>query len=729
MPLLDMAVLCGLLVLAAILRFDRLDLAQFKNDEARALALATQIARGEAFPLVGIPSSAGPQNGPGFPYLLALPLLVQRDALFATGFIGALNIAAVGLTYVLVRRHFGRLAAGIAALLFAVGFWPVTFSRFLWAQNTLPFFSALIGLMLLEAVTQGRRWLFPSAAALVGLMSQLHFSALAHAPLLVLLGALFHRRLGTVAIVSIPTFLLALAPYLWGETTHGGENLRHMTEMASGSFVLHVEPLLEPFRLMGSDSYDRWLGEGEQALRAAAAATFWSNRFEAALALLGLLYALWHGIRLSLSPLFLRQTPARVARQSRAGRVWRQDEGPAHLVLALWAIVPMAVFLYTPFPVYEHYLIGLLPALFALAGVGGAWLLGSVTLLIPPTRPVMFEDTPSTSLRTGPNPARGGFAPCGLPRSVPLRQLLMGKHPFLRWERVGARGVTVAITTALLLALLWTAISQVAFNRAALDAQQGEVRPSGRGVPLGDLRAALRLLTTQRDSDRWLITREDLREPLSALSRLDGNATPLGGGALVARAAPQQAYLMIEGSGAAGDFLELDMASFLTAKRETPNPAANFRLYVVPTELMDAAARQGSPVQRATTAGIDLLSIAVESTVRQGAVLSVRLGWMVREAPPSLRKRYRFFAHLVADPASPPLAQEDGIGYPSERWQRGEIAITWLPIALPGTLPPADYLLRIGMYDLDTGAPASFLSGDGRPSEAWLLFGPIRVTP
>lgn len=125
-----------LLVLsAAWLRLNMADIVEFKRDEANLARLALDLARGREFPLLGIGSSVGLRNAPFSVYVVTPPFLLSSDPIFATQYIGALNILAVGLLYGLARRYYGTLAALVAALCLAVSPWAVVFSRKLWAQN------------------------------------------------------------------------------------------------------------------------------------------------------------------------------------------------------------------------------------------------------------------------------------------------------------------------------------------------------------------------------------------------------------------------------------------------------------------------------------------------------------------------------------------------------------------------------------------------------------------
>jgi hypothetical protein len=82
---------------AALLRLGDPRLVEFFHDEAMLSLMAQELAAGLTFPLTGIVSSVGVPNSPAAVYLMALPYALTDDALSATLFIAALNVAGVGL--------------------------------------------------------------------------------------------------------------------------------------------------------------------------------------------------------------------------------------------------------------------------------------------------------------------------------------------------------------------------------------------------------------------------------------------------------------------------------------------------------------------------------------------------------------------------------------------------------------------------------------------------------
>ena len=85
-----------IMLLAATLRFWRLDACEFKYDEARVCNLAARFVDTSIPPVRGMGSSIGIDNPPLTVYLMSLPALFSRDPLIATGFVALLNVICPG---------------------------------------------------------------------------------------------------------------------------------------------------------------------------------------------------------------------------------------------------------------------------------------------------------------------------------------------------------------------------------------------------------------------------------------------------------------------------------------------------------------------------------------------------------------------------------------------------------------------------------------------------------
>jgi 4-amino-4-deoxy-L-arabinose transferase-like glycosyltransferase len=171
------------LAVAAVTRFARLDLMEFKADEAEACRLALHVLGqaepgvGEFFPTAGLVASVGIPNPPLFVYLLALPLAVTRTPLAAAVFVAATNVTAVGLCYLAGKRCFSTFVGLVSAALFALSPWAIVYSRKIWAQDVLPLFTGLFLLALYAFLVQKRTRAAFWLVLLAGAATQIHFSA------------------------------------------------------------------------------------------------------------------------------------------------------------------------------------------------------------------------------------------------------------------------------------------------------------------------------------------------------------------------------------------------------------------------------------------------------------------------------------------------------------------------------------------------------------------------
>lgn len=103
-------------------------------------------------------------------------------------------------------------------------------------------------------------------------------------------------------------------------------------------------------------------------------------------------------------------------------------------------------------------------------------------------------------------------------------------------------------------------------------------------------------------------------------------------------------------------------------------------------------------------------------TLTDTSAVELSFTWEVGQA---LSGDYHAFFHLVADPDEPPVAQNDfaplGDLFPTPHWWPGDRLPDRAVLPLPTDLPPGDYTLLLGLYDLATLQRAP---GEGAQS-AW----------
>ena len=194
------------------------------SDTNRDIFFAEQIATGTGFPLTGPAINGMLHLGPLWYYLLALPLLLVRNAAAVTGFVAAISALQFPLAHALGRR-FGSAREG---LLFALALALPGWMNVSLASTTHPIIApAALLLGVLAALRYRERPDLPSAA-LFGLACVLMLTA--HPTLVLLAGALVlwctartpsrARRIGH-ALVVLALLALSLAPMLYEQSREG----------------------------------------------------------------------------------------------------------------------------------------------------------------------------------------------------------------------------------------------------------------------------------------------------------------------------------------------------------------------------------------------------------------------------------------------------------------------------------------------------------------------------
>jgi Dolichyl-phosphate-mannose-protein mannosyltransferase len=230
----EILAMIGISTLAGWLRLRHLDLIEFKLDEATAVSLARRVLDGD-FLTVGLSSSVRAHNPPLFIYLTAVPLALWDDPRAATAFVGMLAVAAVILTYFVLRPRFGPLVALGAAALFATAPWAVLYSRKLWGQSVLPLAAAALLWSMFAVLERARSRAVVFIPILLCVAFQLSFSALAlvipAAALLLYRGREVHWP---AFALGVGVAVLLLAPWLYHQVTNGFEDVSLLVSGAPG---------------------------------------------------------------------------------------------------------------------------------------------------------------------------------------------------------------------------------------------------------------------------------------------------------------------------------------------------------------------------------------------------------------------------------------------------------------------------------------------------------------
>ncbi|MCX7887288.1 MAG: hypothetical protein N3B01_08585, partial [Verrucomicrobiae bacterium] len=232
---LDLLALVAVLALGAWLRFQRLDLLEFKGDEAYAMHVVLRALDGGGWPQVGLVSSVKILNPPLFLYLLAPLFAISASPVFVCCAIATLNLLAVVIAWHVGRKYYGATAGTVAALLFAVSPWAVIYSRKIWAQDFVPLFAACVVWALHAVVFGGRRAAIFWVVLLVLLCPQVHFSGLALWGGVV--GVLLWLRPKIDwrwAVGGLVAAVVPLLPYLRHQVAHNWEDVRRAARTIGG---------------------------------------------------------------------------------------------------------------------------------------------------------------------------------------------------------------------------------------------------------------------------------------------------------------------------------------------------------------------------------------------------------------------------------------------------------------------------------------------------------------
>ena len=210
----------------------------FKSDQARdAIFIDSVLYEGAHLPLLG-PQVGGTvlRLGPIFYYFQLLSGKVFGSSPESLAYPDLLwGILFLPIFYLLLRKFFTK---GISLWLLGLAsssLLLVTFSRFAWNPNGLPFFTALFAYAFLEALElRGkRRWLLLSLAAFcIGIVANLHLAAILGLSLGLLLFLVLTRSLSWQEVVLMVGIVAILhTPVLVNEWQTKGELIRSFVEV------------------------------------------------------------------------------------------------------------------------------------------------------------------------------------------------------------------------------------------------------------------------------------------------------------------------------------------------------------------------------------------------------------------------------------------------------------------------------------------------------------------
>jgi len=632
-----------------------LNYVEFKGDEGQDATIVRTMLETGVLAQTGIVNSIGTLNFPISLYLMSIPLAFSPDPRLATAFVGVLNVAAVGVAWVLGSRLWGAVGATVTGLLFALSPWAVVASRKLWPPWFIPLFATCCLACVMIKRRGGSGWWVSGALVCWLWASQLHPTVLFEAPVFLLAGRLFWRKVHLYHVgVGVVIGLLPSVPYIVFDAGHGWMNLTGYVKSAGMSAATDSNALrlallnltaYQTLRL-GDVPYTEFTPFGNAFYQASTIVTVMAG-----VVLVAMITACFFGFR--------RGTSA--AEHLRTGDL---------LVLLGWLCLPVLLTVRHGAPLYQHYYVVLFPAAFLLCGGAAA---------------------AASGLGERSTPGTGAFEPQEMPGGSSSD---VGRLVCVVTDRLGtARWRLLATFTSLAFVLVvWALLLSSYF--AYLPSPRSVTTiglPLDTGRDLGSLAAG-----AGRVGHLWYVADEHVLPMLGYMTHGIPDRQELPPDALVLPPPGTEAGYFF------GDDSLPPARALLTAGADVVGKASYLggrrtALAAIWTQKMDASTLGASltplPVRLAN--GVRFLGTGVE---RQSAgIVHITILWHVDRTDLGVHQDdLALYVHLVGM-GGRTRAQHDGMPFASVRWTAGQTIETWFDLSL-GDVPPGEYELRSGMY-------------------------------
>lgn len=354
----------AILLLALLLRLYKIDqFMTFLGDEGRDVRVIRDLLRGNLVFIGPMTSIGNMYLGPLYYYLVAPALFLSRlNPVGPAVEVALLSTLTVFLTWRFGREWFGRSAAAVAALLFALSPVAIIYSRSSWNPNPMPLF-ALLSVWGIWQVWQKKKYLYLSLCGLS------------------LAAALQMHYLGLLLIPTLGLFWLTSLRSVWANRPQKRLLLRH-TLIALGLFLLLMSPLALfdlKHNFMNFNAFKTFFGNRQTTvnfnpLRSDRFGTIISQVSQDFFLFQENFYPLTIGVILLLA----------------ASYFFIKNKKPASSLLAAWLFFGLLGLIVYKQHVYDHYYGFLYPAIYLFLGlllsrlklVGAALLLILVTLAL-----------------------------------------------------------------------------------------------------------------------------------------------------------------------------------------------------------------------------------------------------------------------------------------------------------------------------------------------------------
>lgn len=254
------------------LRFYQMDLRNpFGYDQVDNAWVAKRLITQNEYPLVGMVAkqNSGVYIGPLYYYLVTFFYFLTNLNPVASNYIaGVTSIFTFWVIFYFTKKLFNREVALIAVILNTFSYLAIIFDRVQWPVDFIPSLSLIIFYLLYKVMTGDVKKIM-LLAVVIGLMFNIHFTAIFF-PIIVLLSLpFFPRSRDTIKyiLISIPLFLIFLIPnilYLATSKTYSagssyassyfiGFHLRRMWQIIGDAFIQFnsylIFPLLNSLKL------------------------------------------------------------------------------------------------------------------------------------------------------------------------------------------------------------------------------------------------------------------------------------------------------------------------------------------------------------------------------------------------------------------------------------------------------------------------------------------------
>lgn len=681
---LTIGALVAIVLVGLALRWDRLQYAEYTADQAWVLNRAYDFVTKGDFPLAGIRSSVGTSQGPIEIYLLAIPVAISKDPRIASAFVGLLQMLAVVGTYFLTSRYFGRAAGLAAAALFALNPWALQYARKVWTPNLMPLFTVFLFMSLFGAVVDRKRYQFGPACMWFVVLFLIHPAAVVFAPVLLIVFAVFWRRIGLrPLILGIGLSFVVALPFLiheaqngfisfliyagvgsgGGEATIDLEALKYIVTMASGRYF----PIMMGYGIRGD-----WLLPDLSV----------QNDLATALLALGLGLSLYH-------------VGARIARRDGAQSEWEK-----YFLLALWLAMPVIASARHSMILHPHYFVGVYPGQF-------------ITIAVAV---VAIAALAARALRL---PAVRGWAVAGITTTVVLYIGLSQAIYFHRYiDYIERQGPTGPYGVPLNL-------SQEAIdNLREIKAQLGDV-PVYTYSYLQ--RQALAFLA------RPDLQLREIEPPVGLVLPED----PARGAVLMlasddAAIAEGRRFNLVDENGETMRRLkEFGFVELEQYQVRGPDGYLYYRFFQLPPGTSEGitASFTSLEAEPALENGMRLRGHSYQSTAKPGDKVTLALLWELPDAPPSyVWKEFNLYVHLT-DRFGNSLAAYDSEVFQYMAWRSDDLYISYHEVEVPAERGPELLWFNVGSYSRFDRADVPWVDANGQPVEGTVRIGPLKVNP